>query len=203
MCERLHFYDYNNCFKSLASKKGSLPQRIFEKCVCPLALIKLRTYDFFPLKRCLTNTPRRHRLPDGQLSSPYPPSPSFSSFVATSVMCYFLLPRQTRPYRCSSITRVSFSSHSELYPLTIQLRSRGRHSLRHASLPPSFPSSLVLSTSLPPSFPVSLPPPCLVSSALPRFLSPSLPPPCPSSISPPSRRFGSSCKASSWYVIFL
>ena len=37
---------------------------------------------------------------------------------------------------------------------------------------------------------------------------PSLPPPClassrPSSISPPSQRFGSSCKASNWCVIFV
>ena len=38
------------------------------------------------LKRRLTNTPRRHRLADGQLSSLYPPSPSFSSFGAASVM---------------------------------------------------------------------------------------------------------------------
>ena len=38
------------------------------------------------LKRCLTNTPRRHHLPDGQLSSLYPPSPGFSSFGAAPVM---------------------------------------------------------------------------------------------------------------------
>ena len=31
--------------------------------------------------------PRRHRLAGGQLSSFYPPSPSFSSFGAASVMC--------------------------------------------------------------------------------------------------------------------
>ena len=34
----------------------------------------------------MTNTPRRHRLADGQLSSLYPPSPTFSSFGTTSVM---------------------------------------------------------------------------------------------------------------------
>ena len=38
------------------------------------------------LKRRLTNTTRRHRLADGQLSSLYPPSPSFSPFGAASVM---------------------------------------------------------------------------------------------------------------------
>ena len=38
------------------------------------------------LQRRLTNTPRSHRLADGQLSSLYGPSPSFSSFGATSVM---------------------------------------------------------------------------------------------------------------------
>ena len=37
-------------------------------------------------KRRLTNTPRRHRLADGQLSSLYAPLPSFSSFGAASVM---------------------------------------------------------------------------------------------------------------------
>ena len=44
---------------------------------------------FFFLKPCLTNIPRLYRLPDGQLSSPYLPSPSFSSFGAASVMCCF------------------------------------------------------------------------------------------------------------------
>ena len=38
------------------------------------------------LTRRLTNTPRPHRLADGQLSSLYPPSPSFSSFGAASVI---------------------------------------------------------------------------------------------------------------------
>ena len=38
------------------------------------------------LKRRLTNIPRCHRLADGQLSSLYAPSPSFSSFGAASVM---------------------------------------------------------------------------------------------------------------------
>ena len=37
-------------------------------------------------KRRLTNTPRRHRLADGPLSSLYAPSLSFSSFGAASVM---------------------------------------------------------------------------------------------------------------------
>ena len=38
------------------------------------------------LKRCLTSTPRRHRLADGQLSSRYRPSPIVSSFGAASAM---------------------------------------------------------------------------------------------------------------------
>ena len=38
------------------------------------------------LKRRLTNTPRRHRLTDGQLSSLDRPSPSVSSFGASPVM---------------------------------------------------------------------------------------------------------------------
>ena len=37
-------------------------------------------------KRRLTNTPRRHRLADDQLSSLYAPSPRFSSFGAASVV---------------------------------------------------------------------------------------------------------------------
>ena len=43
-------------------------------------------------KRCPTNTPRPHRLPDGQLSAPYSPSPSLSSFGAASVMFCCCLP---------------------------------------------------------------------------------------------------------------
>ena len=45
--------------------------------------------------------------------------------------------------------------------------------------------------------------PSLSSSVLQRLLAPSLPPARPSDISPPSRRIGSSCKASSWYVVFI
>ena len=37
-------------------------------------------------KRRLTNTTRRHRLADGQLTSLYAPLPSISSFGATYVM---------------------------------------------------------------------------------------------------------------------
>ena len=48
------------------------------------------------LKRRLAYTPRRHRLADGQLSSLYPPSPSFSSFGAAYVMCC------STPPACSS-----------------------------------------------------------------------------------------------------
>ena len=41
---------------------------------------------FFFSKRCLTNTSRRHSRADGELSSLYPSSPSFSSFGAACVM---------------------------------------------------------------------------------------------------------------------
>ena len=44
------------------------------------------------LKRRVTNKPRRHRLADGQLSSPDPPLPSFSSFGAASVMLGYAPP---------------------------------------------------------------------------------------------------------------
>ena len=40
------------------------------------------------LKGRLTNIPRRHHLADGQLSSLYAPSPSFSSFGASDVLRY-------------------------------------------------------------------------------------------------------------------
>ena len=43
-------------------------------------------------KRRLTNTLRRHRLADGQLSSLYAPLPSFSSFGVACVKLYDLLP---------------------------------------------------------------------------------------------------------------
>ena len=52
--------------------------------MCPPAIEKLLTYDV--LKRRRTNTPRRRRLADSQHSSLYSPSPSCSSFGATSVM---------------------------------------------------------------------------------------------------------------------
>ena len=50
---------------------------------CTQKTPKLRCYF---LKRRLKNTFRRHRLADGQLSSLYPPSPSFNSFDTASVM---------------------------------------------------------------------------------------------------------------------
>ena len=54
------------------------------------------------LKRRLTNTPRRDRLADGQLSSLHPPSPSFSSFGAASVIAIPLL----LPLREDTLTAV-------------------------------------------------------------------------------------------------
>ena len=57
------------------------------------------------LKRRLKNAPRRFRLAHGQLSSIYPPSPSFSSFDAASMMlCCSPLPASSstplRPSLC-------------------------------------------------------------------------------------------------------
>ena len=109
----------------------------------------------------MTNTHRRRRLADGQLSSLYRPSPSVSSFGAASVCCAVsLLPRQTRPFRCFPINGVSFSSHSRcaLYSSASFEGSTLSSFLRFPSLPPSFPSSFVLNASLSPSFPASLPP---------------------------------------------
>ena len=55
------------------------------------------------LKRRPTNNLRRHRLADGQLSSPSPRLPSFSSFGAVSVMlCCFTPPAySSAPLRSS------------------------------------------------------------------------------------------------------
>ena len=55
------------------------------------------------IKRHLANTPRRHRLADGQLSSLYPPSPRFSSLGAASVMlcCFPPLASSRTPLRPS------------------------------------------------------------------------------------------------------
>ena len=107
------------------------------------------------LKRLLTNTPRRHRLADGQLASPHPPSPSFSSFGSASVvLCCFspTLSNTALPMVLlyHGINRVPFPSRSSctLYLLF--------SCVRRADLPCFLP------TSLPPSSP------------LPRFLLPSL-----------------------------
>ena len=72
-------------FRSLASK--GFPSEC-SKSVC-MATCTQNTPNLqcWFLKRRLTNTPRRHRLADGQLSSLYPPSSSFRSFDAGSVMC--------------------------------------------------------------------------------------------------------------------
>ena len=60
---------------------------MFEKCAC----VRLRSESSEPIIRCffkrrLTNTPRRHRLADGELSTLYLPWRSFSSFGASSAM---------------------------------------------------------------------------------------------------------------------
>ena len=74
-------------FRSFASK--GCPSG-YSKSVCvPACTQKTPNLRCCFLKRRLTNTPRCHCLADGRLSSLYPPSPSFSSFGAASVMlCY-------------------------------------------------------------------------------------------------------------------
>ena len=62
------------------------------------------------LERRLTDTPRCHRLADGQLSSLYPPSPSLSSFGAAVVMLRCSPPASSstslRPAVCYSSIRL-------------------------------------------------------------------------------------------------
>ena len=150
-------------------------------CVCPHALRKLRTYEVFR-KRRLTNTPRRHRLADGQLSLVYPPSPSFSSFGAASVMlCCFPPASANTPLPMLLLIEYRFQV-TRVAPSTLQLRSKDRPSLPPPCLAPSLLLFLVSPLCLASSFL-----PCLTSSAMPRFLPPSLPPPRPFSISPPDR----------------
>ena len=146
-----------------------LPQRIFERCVracvsvCTQKTPNLRC-SF--LKRRPTNTPRRHRLADGQLSSFYPPSPSFSSFGAASVMlCCSAPPLCSRtPLRpsvdYSSISRVENSTYvttfcehltvlyivdqPDLYRFEIRLELHGANArlfVCRPSLSPSHPST--------------------------------------------------------------
>ena len=76
-------------FRSLASK--GFPSG-YSKSVCVCVCVSAYFQKTPNLRRCfrkrrLTNTPRRHRLADGQLSSLYAPLPSFSSFGAASMMC--------------------------------------------------------------------------------------------------------------------
>ena len=121
------------------------------------------------LQRCLTNTTRRHHLPDGQLSSPYPPSPCSSSFGTASVMlCCFphALSNTALPtlfYEKSIVFKAL-----ELHPLFFSV-VRGADSLFHrpSSLPLSFLSSFVFSALPPFSFRASLPPPCVAFALLP------------------------------------
>ena len=102
------------------------------------------------------------------------------------------------------IIRVSFASRSSctLYSSSSFEGPTLSSFLHPDSLPPSFPSSLLL-LFLRPLCLASPFLPCLTSSALPRFLPPSLPSLRPSSISPPSRWLGSSCKASSGYALVI
>ena len=112
------------------------------------------------LKRRLTKTLRRHRLADGQLASLYPPSPSFSSFDAASVMLCFSPPPASsstplRPSVCypsiSLVVNITciriFCTHSNvlfiLDPTCIALwsgwSSTARHVVSPSSLSPSHP----------------------------------------------------------------
>ena len=157
-------------FRSLASK-GFLSGYSKSVCVsaCPQKAPNLR---FFFLKRRLANTPRRHRLVDGQFSLPYPPSPSFSSFGAASVMlCCFPPASANTPLSMLLLIEYRFQD-TRVAPSTLQLRSKDRPSLPPPCHAPSLLLFLVSPVCLASSFL-----PCLTSSAMPRFLPPSLPPP--------------------------
>ena len=69
--------------RSLASK--GFPSG-YSKCVCVRLHSKTPNLRCGCLKGRLTNTPRRHRVADGQLPSLDTPSPRFSSFGAASVI---------------------------------------------------------------------------------------------------------------------
>ena len=79
------FFRVWNSFRSLDS--NDFPSGYSKSlCVCASACTqKTPNLRCFFVKRRLTNTPRRRRLADGQLSSLYAP-PSFSSFGAASVL---------------------------------------------------------------------------------------------------------------------
>ena len=101
------FFSYS--FRSLASK--GFPSGYSKKCVCASACTqKAPNLRCCFLKRRLMNTPRRHRLADRQLSSRYPPSPSFSSFGSASVMlCYSPPASSSTPSRPSVYYPISIS----------------------------------------------------------------------------------------------
>ena len=95
-------------FRSLASK--GFPSEC-SKSVC-MATCTQNTPNLqcWFLKRRLTNTPRRHRLAGGQLSSLYPPSSSSSSFGPASVMmCSSARPAYSRTPLRSSVHCPSIS----------------------------------------------------------------------------------------------
>ena len=86
---------------------------MFEKSVCPLALRKLLTYDFVFSNDAWQTPPAATDLP--MASSHHLTYPrQVSARLAPPPWCcaVALLPCQTRPYRCSCNSRVSFSSHS-------------------------------------------------------------------------------------------
>ena len=112
------------------------------------------------LKRRLTSTPRRHRLADGRLSSLHPPSPSFSSFGAASVMLWCSAPacsgaplRASVYYQsfsivnimciqtfCDHLNGIYFFDQTDLYRFKVRLELYGA-SARLVVSPPSFSSS--------------------------------------------------------------
>ena len=103
------------------------------------------------------NTPRSLRLADGQLSSPYPPSPSFSSLGATCDVV--LLPSCPVNHGLTDATLlVEYRFRvTRVAPSLLKLRSRSGPSLHSSALPRVLPRCLPL------------------SSALSRFLLPTLP----------------------------
>ena len=143
------------------------------KVYVPACTQKTPNLRFCFLKRRLTNTLRCQRLADGQLSSPYPPSPSFTSFGAAAVMLCCFPP---------ALSNTALPMLLYVAPSILQLRSKGQPCLPSPCL-----ASFLLTFLLCPLWLASSFLPCLTSSALARFLLPSLPRPLPSSISPQGR----------------
>ena len=165
---------------------------------------KLRTYDFISQ----TTANEHPSIPSPFRWPALTTLPTLATFqLGWRRLCHVLCPSCLVKH---VLTHASLSIEyrfqvTRVAPSTLQVRSKGRPFLPPPCLASSLLPFLLRPLCLASSFLSCLtPPPCLASSsssALPRFLPPSLPP-FPSFTSPPSRRFESSCKAST-YAIFI